>query len=294
LFGFGPAICIVERTVLPVSTMSDLSAVHFGAIFIMGFPVYFRLRSLQLPPHLVFETLAYAVAFRLYLYERRQRGDGLEDTNRWWVIAAAAIGAVAGSRMLYWLEDPQLTLQQWKNFSFLTGGKTIVGALIGGLFAVEWAKRRLGITSRTGDLFALPLCAGIAIGRIGCFLTGVEDHTAGTPSALPWAVNFGDGVFRHPSQLYELAFALLLLVFLWWRTSRPHHDGDIFRMFMVAYFAFRLIGDFLKPDVRIIAGLSSIQCVCVLMLLYYRDDIRRWMSREVETGSREGIAWTKN
>jgi phosphatidylglycerol:prolipoprotein diacylglycerol transferase len=216
--------------------MLDLCAADFGVIFASGFPVYFRLGSLQLHPHLVFETLAYTGAFRLYLYERRRRGDVLDDTNRWWVIAAAAIGAVAGSRMLYWLEDPRLTLQQRNNLAFLTGGKTIVGALIGGLFAVEWAKRRLGIASRTGDLFAIPLCAGIAIGRIGCFLTGIEDHTAGAVTTLPWRVNFGDGVFRHPSQLYESAFALLLLIFLWWRMKRPHEQGDIFRMFMVLFY----------------------------------------------------------
>jgi prolipoprotein diacylglyceryltransferase len=138
--------------------MPDLSAADFGVIFALRFPVYFRLGSLQLHPHVVFETLAYAGAFRLYLYERRRRGDVLDDTNRWWVIAAAAIGAVAGSRMLYWLEDPSMALHEWNNLAFLTGGKTIVGALIGGLFAVEWTKKRLSIAPRTGDLFAMPLC----------------------------------------------------------------------------------------------------------------------------------------
>ena len=273
--------------------MPNLSVAHFAVILVISFPAFFRFGSLRLHPHLVFETLAYAAAFRLYLYERRRRGDVLDDTNRWWVIAAAAIGAVAGSRMLYWFEDPRLTLQEWNNVAFLTGGKTIVGSLIGGLFAVEWAKKRLGIASRTGDLFAIPLCAGIAIGRIGCFLTGIQDHTAGTSTGLPWGVNFGDGVFRHPSQLYESAFALFLLIFLRTRTKRSHTQGDIFKMFMVAYFSFRLIGDFLKPDVRIIAGLTSIQCACVLMLFYYRNDIHRWMTGVVETGCPEEIAWTK-
>jgi prolipoprotein diacylglyceryltransferase len=88
---------------------------------------------------------------------------------------------------LYWFEDPHLSLANWQNPAFLLGGKTIVGALIGGLAAVEWTKHQLGITQRTGDLFALPLTIGIAIGRIGCFLTGVEDHTAGIHTSLPWA-----------------------------------------------------------------------------------------------------------
>jgi phosphatidylglycerol---prolipoprotein diacylglyceryl transferase len=77
----------------------------------------------------------------------------LDDSKRWWIIAAAAVGAAAGSRVLYWFEDPRLTLTHWNNFAFLFGGKTIVGALIGALFVVEWAKRQLGITHRTGDLF---------------------------------------------------------------------------------------------------------------------------------------------
>src|ERR1700687_941784 len=135
----------------------------------MQFPVYLRIGSLQIHPHWVFEALAYAVAFRLYLTLRRREGDPLDDDTRWWVIAAAAAGAAVGSKVLYWFEDPRLTLAHWHDPIFLMGGKTIVGALIGGLLAVEWIKHRLGITRRTGDLFALPLCVGIAIGRIGCF-----------------------------------------------------------------------------------------------------------------------------
>jgi phosphatidylglycerol:prolipoprotein diacylglycerol transferase len=258
---------------------------------VLNFPVYFHLGSIRIHPHVVFETLAYAVGFRFYLHQRKQRGDALDDGNRWWVIAAAAVGAVAGSRMLYWLEDPQLTLQKWNNAALLAGGKTIVGALIGGLFAVEETKKVLGIVSRTGDLFAMPLCMGIAIGRIGCFLTGVEDHTAGSPTTMPWGVNFGDGISRHPSQLYESVFALLLLAFLWLRAQRQYRQGDIFKMFMVAYFAFRLLADFLKPDVRVIAGLSSIQCACLLMLFYYGHDVYRWTVTGLQE---EKQAWTKS
>jgi phosphatidylglycerol:prolipoprotein diacylglycerol transferase len=56
-------------------------------------------------------------------------------------------------------------------------GKTIVGAILMGTIAVEFAKRRVGITRRTGDLFAIPLAVGIAIGRLGCLLAGVADNS---------------------------------------------------------------------------------------------------------------------
>lgn len=244
----------------------------------MTFPVYIPIGSLRIHPHLIFETAAYAIAFRVYLVVRKRAGDALDDGNRWWIIAAATIGAMVGSKFLYWFEDPALTLAHWREIAYLMSGKTIVGALIGGLFAVEVAKQILGIKRRTGDLFAVPLCVGIAIGRIGCFLTGLEDHTTGIATSLPWGVNFGDGIPRHPTQLYEALFALALGGYLWRRIQLPSVPGDIFKGFMVAYFTFRLACDFLKPDVRVFLGLSSIQLACMAMLIYYSADLRRWLS----------------
>ena len=244
----------------------------------MPFPVYISIGSLKIHPHLIFETAAYAIAFRIYLVMRKRTGDALDDGNRWWIIASATMGAIVGSKLLYWCEDPALTLAHWREPAYQMSGKTIVGALIGGLFAVELAKQVLGIKQRTGDLFAVPLCAGIAIGRIGCFLTGLEDHTAGIATSLPWGVNFGDGIPRHPTQLYEALFVLALGGYLWRRMQRPFISGDIFKRFMVAYFAFRLACDFLKPDVRVFLGLSSIQLACMAMLIYYSPDLRRWLS----------------
>jgi phosphatidylglycerol---prolipoprotein diacylglyceryl transferase len=191
------------------------------------------------------------------------------------VIAAAAAGAAIGSRILYWFEDPALTIAHWRDPAYLLGGKTIVGALIGGLLAVEWAKRRIGETHSTGDLFAAPIALGIAIGRIGCFLTGLADHTYGIATSLPWGVDFGDGIRRHPTQLYESIFGLALFCFLLHLLKRPHREGDVFKAFMVAYFGWRLAIDFLKPEVRI-GGLSGIQWACVAMFVYYHRDILRW------------------
>jgi prolipoprotein diacylglyceryltransferase len=245
----------------------------------MSFPVYLHFGSLRIHPHLFFETLAYVVAFRVYLLLRRRKGDKVADADRWWVIAAAAVGAVVGSKLLYWLEDPAATIRHLSHPQFLLGGKTIVGALIAALFSVEAMKGYLGISRRTGDLFALPLCIGIAIGRVGCFLTGPEDHTTGVATSLSWGVNFGDGVARHPTQLYEIAFVLLLAMLIAFVSRRPHRQGDLFKVFMIGYFTFRLCVDFLKPDVRVLAGLSSIQWACVLMLLYYAPDVLRWIRK---------------
>jgi prolipoprotein diacylglyceryltransferase len=81
---------------------------------------------------------------------------------------------------------------------------------------------------------------------------------------------------RHPAQLYEVGFALVVGIFLWRLIEREHVEGDIFKMFMVSYFGFRLGCDFLKPEVRAVVGLSSIQCASLMMLFYYAKDLIRW------------------
>lgn len=159
----------------------------------MQFPVYLPLGPLRLHPHAVFETLAYAIGFRTYLWLRRRSGDVIADGTRWSIVAAAIAGAAIGSKILYWFEDPVATWQHLSDPVYLLQGKTIVGGLVGGLIAVEGTKLALGVRQSTGDLFAVPLAIGAAIGRIGCFLTGLSDQTYGVATDLPLGVDFGDG-----------------------------------------------------------------------------------------------------
>jgi prolipoprotein diacylglyceryltransferase len=128
---------------------------------------------------MLFETLAYVVGYQLYRRLRQSFGDPISQDNRWWIIAAAAVGAVLGSKILGCIEQAPEIVHQWRNPAYLISGKSIVGGLVGGWVAVERIKRRLGITVSTGDLFAVPLAVGIAIGRVGCFLAGLPDQTYG-------------------------------------------------------------------------------------------------------------------
>lgn len=246
----------------------------------MEFPVYLHLGSLAIHPHLLFEALAYFIGFRLFLYTRSR--DRIPVRQGIWVVVGATLGAALGSKMLYWLEDPVSTIQRWHDWFYMMGGKTIVGGLLGGLIGVEWIKRRIGLTRSTGDDFVLPLIAGMAIGRIGCFLTGLADHTYGTPTSWPFGVDFGDGIPRHPTQLYEIAFLTLLAgPFLYLRLRYKGAfpllpEGALFQMFMFGYLMFRFAVDFIKPTLHPYLGLNNIQLACIAGLLYYAMLIRKW------------------
>lgn len=223
--------------------------------------------------HLLFETLAYATGFALFRLQRR-RSDILEAPTRWSLVVAAILGAVLGSKMLHHLANPS----RWPEYAahpwLLLGGKTIVGALLGGWAVVEVAKLWLGIKVRTGDVYVLPLLVGMAVGRIGCFLAGLTDGTYGSPTQLPWGVDFGDGIARHPTQIYEILFLALLAAWLY----RPSLAGVAlptglrFRAFILGYLAFRLAIDQLKPYDEIL-GLNPIQWSCLLVLTLCARDL---------------------
>lgn len=215
--------------------------------------------------HPVFETLSYVCGYALYRRMRARRGDSLTDERRWLIIATTAVGALLGSRVLGLLEQAPRTGFRWHQL-LVPGGKTIVGGLLGGWLAVEIVKQIAGIQSRTGDLFAVPLCVGIAIGRIGCFLAGLADDTYGKPTSLPWGVNFGDGIPRHPTQVYEIIFLAVLGFVLYRWNGRAHKNGSIFRVFMAAYLTWRLLIDFLKPQ-PLVGGMNLIQWACVAGLV---------------------------
>lgn len=234
----------------------------------MSFPVYIDLFGLQLHPHLLFETLAYSAGFQLYLRTRgRWAYPAIPFEKNLWVIVGCIFGALIGSKLLNIMEMP---LDYWAHrgeLLYWIEGKTIVGGLLGGWIGVEIAKKKLGITYATGDAYVFPLILGTVVGRIGCFLSGLDDRTYGTATTLPWGVDFGDGISRHPTQLYEIGFMLLLAGALAVRMRRPYANGYLFRIFILAYLLFRFVVEFFKPRYAPLV-LSTIQIASLAGALY--------------------------
>jgi phosphatidylglycerol:prolipoprotein diacylglycerol transferase len=145
-----------------------------------------------------FYAAAYGIAVLAFLWIARRRGLDTEGVRL--LMGAGLIGGLVGANLT------QL-------FAVGTPGKTIEGGIVGGFLTVVWMKRRLGIERPTGDLFALAIPAGEAVGRIGCFIGGC---CYGKVTTAALAVH-DHGAFRTPTQLYLSVGALMtfgILVFL--------------------------------------------------------------------------------
>ena len=149
-------------------------------------------------------------------------------------------------------------------------GKSILGGLVGAILLVEIYKRRHGIHGSTGVVLAVPLAVGVALGRLGCFEAGLADFTYGTATQRPWAVDLGDGVPRHPVQLYEsvsmAATAILVTLGLARRSRWALESG--FYIVVGIYAAQRFAWEFLKPYGPLIGPLNLFHVLCTLLIAY--------------------------
>ena len=157
---------------------------------------------------------------------------------------------------------------------FLAGktglAKSMLGGIVGAIVAAELFKYFAGIRQSTGLYFVPGLIVLIVVGRIGCFLAGLPDFTYGTSTILPWGVDFGDGIARHPVQLYEsLTMTLLLVVLLWHYPLKPiFWQQQGFYIFILIYALQRFIWEFLKPYPVLFGGLGLFQWLCLGLIIY--------------------------
>jgi prolipoprotein diacylglyceryltransferase len=147
---------------------------------------------------------------------------------------------------------------------------SIAGGLAGGIVAVELWKAAHGVRQSTGAFWVGPLALGIAVGRIGCFLAGLPDETYGTATSLPWGVDFGDGIRRHPVQLYESAamFAFLAVYFVALARRAEWTRTRAFYLFVLFYAAQRFVWEFLKPYPRLLGPFDVFQLLALAMIGY--------------------------
>jgi phosphatidylglycerol---prolipoprotein diacylglyceryl transferase len=159
--------------------------------------------------------------------------------------------------------------------------RSIVGALAGAITGIELFKWQRGIAGSTGIIFVPAFATTVVVGRWGCYLAGLADKTHGSPTSLAWGHDFGDGIARHPVQLYEsfsmLAFLVFALVMLSRRNSWFMRNG--FYALVLVYAWQRFLWEFLKPYGTVLGPFNLFHLVCAGLAVYAAVMIGRLYER---------------
>lgn len=214
--------------------------------------------------HSVFDALAWLTAAATLIILRRTwfADNPVEQNLRFGYLAAVLFGAGIGA----WAFG---TLNGWAS-GHPGLARSVEGALAGAIISIELYKRLNGITLRTGAVYALPLALGIAVGRIGCLLSGMEDFTYGIPTGASWGWDFDDGILRHPVQLYEsvmmAGFALVYVAMVLRKNAFWRANG--FYLAVAFYAMQRFALEFLKPYATVAGPLTVFQLLSLVLIGY--------------------------
>jgi phosphatidylglycerol:prolipoprotein diacylglycerol transferase len=212
-----------------------------------------------MPPRFYYSTFM-LVALGVFLWARHfmPRPTGLAKLPPWkrgLLALAGFVGGVVGAKLPFSMGEAEGFFSET---AWIQDGKTITTGLIGAYLGVEIAKFLMRIHVKTGDTFALPLALAMAVGRWGCFFNGC---CYGTPTDLPWGVDFGDHVYRHPTQIYESLFHLGMALILW-QLLRCQH----LKLYLIAYGCYRFLTEYIRPEPDYRLGLTFYQWVSLVLV----------------------------
>lgn len=206
------------------------------------------------------------------------------------IVTAALVGIPSGiivSRLLYVIDRWVYTGNPGPIWGL--EGLTIWGAVLGATLGI-WIYSRLTKFpfGYFMDLVALPTILAQAIGRVGCLINGC---CYGVETSLPWGIVYTDpqcyaplGVAVHPTQLYEIAFLLIVFGVLFPLRKRFQPEGSFFLIYLSLYSAWRLGIDFLRDGTPFLFGLHQAQVISIIVLLI-TIPILIWRTRWVKTPS---------
>jgi phosphatidylglycerol:prolipoprotein diacylglycerol transferase len=237
-------------------------------------------------PWLYQAIIALAIATGIILSRLTQRSASLTASQRLGIGVGAFVGAMLGAKLPFALADWNQLLSGGAWFS---DGKTILTGLVGGYVGVVVAKWSLDIHVHTGDSFAMPVAASVAVGRLGCFVAGC---CYGSVTTLPWGVVFPQhgSLPRHPTQLYEAAFHGLAALALGWLQSAGLFRGDLMKLYIIVYAGYRFLTEFIRDEQPLWLDLTGYQWASLVIILLFAGLWRRDVTHRSRPGISQPIA----
>ncbi|MDQ7090153.1 MAG: prolipoprotein diacylglyceryl transferase [Methylococcales bacterium] len=217
--------------------------------------------------HLIFDLLALLSGIFVSAWFRKKYGlkrpIGIIQSSQYdYYLITLLVGLIGGSVILGTLN---IYLAGYQGVA-----KSMLGGIFGAIVAAEIFKYFSNIRQSTGLYFIPGLLILIIVGRVGCFLAGLDDFTYGVETSVPWGVNFGDDIKRHPVQLYEslTMFIFLIILLIRYPKNPLFWQRHGFYLFVGVYAGQRFIWEFLKPYPYLWANFNLFHLLSFLLILY--------------------------
>lgn len=213
-------------------------------------PVLLDLGPLEIRYYGVFFALGLFLAYSLARFMIKKRGLSLETLDKLSVyliiglIAGARFGHIVFYELDYYLANPLQILKVWE------GGLASHGAAIGLIVAYAlflWRNKKVKLWDYA-DIVVVVATLPVSLIRLGNFF---NSELVGRETEVPWGVVFTrvDELTRHPSQLYEFGYGMILFAILfplWLKKYKTAKPGFFLGLFFVLYFAMRFTVEFFK------------------------------------------------
>jgi len=219
--------------------------------------------STQINSYSLCILLGLAAATLFYIIDIKNFGESVKSNSYFIAISAiicGSIGAKIPAALELYFKFPDAVLSTY----ILSSGRTILGGLMGGFIGVKITKKLLRIEERRGNELAPSIAIGMVFGRLACFLAGC---CYGIPTRLPWGIDFGDGIMRHPTQLYEIAFHGYMVYYLISRRKHNPQPGIQLKEYFLFYFIFRFFIEFIRINPIVLLNLSGYQVACIVFII---------------------------
>ncbi len=235
-------------------------------------PVLLNLGPFEIRYYGLVYVLGLVLAFFIFRKLARDRKIPMSEDDMLDYLLYCALGVLIGSRLFYFIFYSPWTLLQnpLEFFMVWHGGMSFHGGLIGVVvLGIIFCLRKGYDILEIADISVIPAILALAIGRITNFING---ELYGRVTDVPWAVDFGDGLPRHPSQLYEAAKGFFTFTTLWLLRNKDFKKGTLFSLFLLMYGTFRFLIEFVRqPDEQLGFVLFNFfsmgQVLCFVMIL---------------------------